>query len=167
MPSIGGITSPNKVTIIKNNEDDSSVYYNVLGDINSTDIPLKYNSLFGDIQTLSTDGSEYIVLNIDMNYLYRIGLSKVPSTHILSTSLTTGTALSLYANKEGYGIDEGGTLNYSNSILYDDNTGILTVPMSCANKQHQTSINDIITIIFVYSNHGTDYKEIKFYIQKV
>lgn len=167
MPSIGGITSPNKVTIIKNNEDDSSVYYNVLGDINSTDIPLKYNSLFGDIKTLSTDGSEYIVLKIDMNYLDEVGLSKVPSTHGLSTSLITGTALNLYKNKEGYQISENGELYPYNSILYDNNTGILTVPMSCINRQYQTGANDIITIRLVYSNQSTDYREIKFYIQKV
>lgn len=168
MPSTGGITSPNKVTIIKNNEDDSSVYYNVLGDINSTDIPLKYSSLFGDIKTLSTDGSEYIVLNINMNYLDEVGLSKVPSTHSLSTDYITGTALKLYKDKEEYHMSEDGIIwDLNTSIIYDNNTGILTVPMSCVNKQHQTGINDIITLTIVYSNQGTDYKEIKFYIQKV
>ena len=170
MPSTGGIISPNKVTIIKDKENASSIYYNVSGDINSTDIPLEYNSLFGDIQTLDADGSEYSVLNIDWNTLIKIGYSKVPSTHALSAGNITGTALSLYKNKEGYQIEENGALNYSNiksSILYDNNTGILTIPMSCINKQYQTGANDIITINLVYGNQGTDYREIKFYIQKV
>lgn len=168
--SSGGIISPNKVTIIKDKEDASSIYYNVSGDIVSTDIPLEYNSLFGDIQTLGADGSEYIILNIDWNALTKIGYSKVPSTHALSAGNITGTALSLYKNKEGYQIEENGALNYSNiknSILYDNNTGILTIPMSCVNKQYQTGTNDTVTITLTYGNDGADYKEIIFYIQKV
>lgn len=166
----GGIISPNKVIITKDKEDASSIYYNVLGDIVSTNIPLEYNSLFGDIQTLDADGSEYIILNIDWNALIKIGYLKVPSTHALSAGNITGTALSLYKNKEGYQIEENGALNYSNiknSILYDNNTGILTIPMSCVNKQYQTGTNDIITITLAYGNDGADYKEIIFYIQKV
>lgn len=168
MPSIGGITSPNNVTIIKNNEDDSSVYYNVLGDINSTDIPVEYMPLFGDIKILSTDDSEYIILNIDIMSLNKIGLLKAPPMHGLSTFYVTSTALKLYKDREEYGIAEDGTIwNYSSSILYDHNTSIFTIPMSCINKQHQTGTNDTITVVLVYNNQGEDYKEIKFYIQKV
>lgn len=168
--SSGGIISPNKVTIVKDKEDSSSIYYNVTGDIITTDIPSDYESLFGDIQTLDTDDSEYIILNIDWNALIKIGYSKVPSTHALSAGSISGTALSLYKNKEGYQIEENGALNYSNiknSILYDNNTDILTIPMSCVNKQYQTGTNDIITITLTYGNNGADYKEIIFYIQKV
>lgn len=168
--SSGGIISPNKVTIIKDKEDNSSIYYNVTGDIITTDIPSDYESLFGDIQTLDTDGSEYIILNIDLNALIKIGHSKVPSMHALSAGSISGTALSLYKDKEGYQISENGILNYSdakNSILYNNNTSILTLPMSCVNKQHQAGTNDIITITFAYGNDGVDYKEVHFYIQKV
>lgn len=168
--SSGGIISPNKVTIIKDKEDSSSIYYNVTGDVITTDVPSDYESLFGDIQTLDTNGSEYIVLNIDWNALIKIGYSKVLSTHALSAGSISGTALSLYKNKEGYQVGENGMLNYGdlqNSVLYNKNTGILTIPMSCVGKNTQTGTNDSIAIVLSYGNEGYNYKEIHFYIEKV
>ncbi len=106
-----------------------------------------------------------------MNALLGMSYSKTPSTHSLSAGGISGTALGLYSGKEGYQVEEGGVLNYSslqNSILYNNDTGILTVPMSCKGKYTQMAgTNDKIVVAFVHSNDGTDYKEIMFYIEKV
>lgn len=106
-----------------------------------------------------------------MNTLLGMSYSKIPSTHSLSAGGISGTALGLYSDKEGYQVGENGILNYGdlqNSILYNNDTGILTVPMSCKGKYTQMAgTNDKIVISFVHSNNSTDYKEIMFYIEKV